>query len=122
VLSVSDVEHLAHRGDKYLAIARLPSACSFGEGVRDGGDGIICDQDRDQNFWFEVYRILIGASINLRMLFLRAEASNLSDGHINADADKPILDDVQAIWPDDRVDALHLRTFLGQNCMQVVQR
>jgi hypothetical protein len=90
--------------------------------VRDGGDGIICDQDRGQKFWWEVYRILIGASINLRMSFLLAEVSYFSDGHINADADRAILDGVQAVRPDDRVDALHLRTFLGQNCMQVVQR
>jgi hypothetical protein len=111
VFSIPYADYLIDRSDKDLSVAHLSCAGPLSASFQNRGDSIVCRQDRDHEFRNEIHRIP-GTPIDFRMAFFACRSPSLQkQSFLNADAHQAKLDGIQAVWPNHRVDALHLRTF-----------
>ena len=103
----ADANRSVQIGDEYLAVADLARLSLRDDRFDRALELVVFDNDFELDLWHKVDHVLATA-VRLRVALLPAEAADLGDGHSGqADLDQHVLNGIELVVPDDRLDLLH---------------
>src|SRR5262249_6025778 len=109
-------DDVVERCDEDLAVTDLPCSRAFYDRIDDGNHVLVTRDDGELHLREEIDRVL-GASVELGVAFLPAEAPNF--GHcdaLHADACESFLHVVEPVRLDDGLNAFHARLQRESKC------
>ena len=107
-LAGADAEDVEDVEDGDLAVADFAGVGYVGDGLDDGVQEAVGNEDLDFGLRKEVHGVF-AATVDFRVAALSAESFDFSDGHsMNADFTECVLNVVEFMWLDDGFDLFHM--------------